>query len=294
MICVSSPLTDRQTYPNRAVASRIVTDRGNFAALDASPDGTPRATLLLVAGYTGSKEDFSPLFDPLADAGYRVVAIDQRGQFQTAGGSGDDEYTTGELGKDVVSVARSLDSPVHVLGHSFGGLVVRAAVLDSPADFRSVVLMSSGPGQLGDGPRKAMILGAEPHLYTLGLEGIYELSQQALRKDPMFVAPPGPLAEFLRTRFVSNSPHALQFMGHAMLEEPDRVEELRATEVPAMVLYGAADNAWTPEAQSDMAIRLGAREVVIDDAMHSPQFENTAETLGALLDFWNGQTPDRS
>ena len=36
-------------------------------------------TVLLVPGYTGSKEDFIALLGPLAAAGRRVVAVDLRG-----------------------------------------------------------------------------------------------------------------------------------------------------------------------------------------------------------------------
>src|SRR4051812_50133168 len=58
-----------RTFPGRA---------GRLAALDTGGEAV-RGTALLVAGYTGSKEDFAPLLAPLADAGYRVVAIDRRG-----------------------------------------------------------------------------------------------------------------------------------------------------------------------------------------------------------------------
>ena len=291
---MSSAQIDRQSYPHSAEAVRIATDRGEFAALDRAAEGTPRGTVLMVPGYTGSKEDFVTLIDPIAEQGYGVVAIDQRGQFETAGNDDPATYAVDELGRDVAAIARALSAPVNLLGHSFGGLVARAAVIAEPELFASLVLMASGPGALGDGPRKSMILAAEPHLYTLGLEGIYELSQQALAADPMFVAPPGPLAEFLRRRFIANSPYALQFMGHAMLSEPDRVAELQATGVPVLVLYGSEDNAWTPQAQSDMASRLGAQEVVIDGALHSPAFENVGGTLGALLAFWDAQRRERS
>ena len=57
---------------------------GDLVALDTGGDGV-RGTVLMVAGYTGSKEDFAPLLAPLAEAGYRVVALDQRGQYESPG-----------------------------------------------------------------------------------------------------------------------------------------------------------------------------------------------------------------
>ena len=46
----------------------LSTDTGPIAGLRAGRDGDP--AVLLVPGYTGSKEDFGPLLDPLATAGF--------------------------------------------------------------------------------------------------------------------------------------------------------------------------------------------------------------------------------
>lgn len=250
------------------------------------PDGDPVGTALLVPGYTGSKEDFAPLLDLLTDAGYRVVAIDQRGQYQSPGPEDPASYSVPELGADLVSIAGHLGAPLHLVGHSFGGLVARAAVLRDSSAFATLTLMSSGPSELPPGPRRAIIEASEPHLQAMGLEPIYDASQQSLAKDPDWSPPQEPLRSFLRDRFVTQSVHALQHMGRAMLTEPDHVEQLRGTAMPTMVIYGRHDNAWSPEAQSDMALRLGAREVIIEGALHSPAIENPRDTARALVRFW--------
>ena len=48
---------------------------------------------VFVPGWTGSKEDFVAILAPLADAGYHVVALDQKGQYETPGTARDDDYT---------------------------------------------------------------------------------------------------------------------------------------------------------------------------------------------------------
>ena len=63
-------------------------------------------TALLVPGYTGSKEDFIAILGPLAAAGRRVIAVDQRGQYQTAGPDDPDAYDPRELGADIAALAR--------------------------------------------------------------------------------------------------------------------------------------------------------------------------------------------
>mgnify|MGYP000203294985 CR=1 FL=1 len=51
-------------------------------------------------------------------------------------------------------------------------------------------------------------------------------------------------------------------------------------------LFGAADDAWPPGLQEDMARRLGAQARVIERAAHSPAAERPGETAAALLEFW--------
>ena len=50
-------------------------------------------------------------------------------------------------------------------------------------------------------------------------------------------------------------------------------------------MHGAADDAWTPDLQEQMARRLGAAHVVVPGAAHSPAAEQPGPTVAALLDF---------
>jgi pimeloyl-ACP methyl ester carboxylesterase len=268
----------RVTFPSRS---------GPLAALDTGPaDG---GTVLLVAGYTGSKEDFAPLLSPIADAGLRAVAIDQRGQFESPGPDDPAGYTVAELAADVIAVAVALreqsDGPLHLLGHSFGGLVTRAAVLAEPALFDSLTLLGSGPGRL-TGPRAELLAHLSPLLEAGGVQLVNDTLEQLAMTDPRAQAVPAPTQEFLRRRFLANSAAGLRGMADAMLAEPDRVAELAATGVPVLVAHGIADDAWSPAVQAEMAGRLGARHEVIVHAVHSPAIENPARTLEVLVSFW--------
>ncbi|MCU1594148.1 MAG: alpha/beta hydrolase fold protein, partial [Frankiales bacterium] len=122
---------------------------GPLASLDAAPQGQHVGTILMVPGFTGSKEDFRFVLEPLAQQGFRAVAIDQRGQFESKGPNEPGAYTIDAHGSDLLAAVASLgDGPVHLVGHSFGGLVSRDAVLKDPSQFRSLVLMDSGPAAL--------------------------------------------------------------------------------------------------------------------------------------------------
>ena len=146
----------------------IRTARGAFAALEAVPASgvCEREGALLVPGYTGSKEDFLAILDLLADGRRRVAAIDMRGQFETPGADGPAGYAAAALGADIVAIMHATGAR-HLVGHSYGGLVGREAVLGAAgAGIASFTLMSSGPAAL-TGPRaeelRAMLeaLGAD-------------------------------------------------------------------------------------------------------------------------------------
>ncbi len=257
---------------------------GPLAVLRAAPEARSRSTVLLVPGFTGSKEDFRLLAAPLVEAGHPVVLLDQRGQHQSPGPDDPSAYGVEALGRDLLTVVDELrDGPVHLVGHSFGGLVSRAAVLQRPEAFRSLTLMGSGPAGL-TGPRTA-VLAPLRELAAQGITSVVEAMDALNAVDERFLVLDASTQGFLRDRMLASSPAALIGMSYDLEGEPDRVEDLRATGVPVLVLHGEDDDAWSPATQADMAQRLGAAHAVVADAVHSPAVEQPEATVKALLAF---------
>ena len=91
-----------------------------------------------------------------------------------------------------------------------------------------------------------------------------------------------------------NDPDGLVLMAAHMLAAPDRTAELaRLDQLPMLVIYGENDNSWSPDAQENMARRLGARRLCIPAAVHSPAVEAPATTASALTQFWDAAEADR-
>ncbi len=274
-----------QLTPSTARPITIPVGDSHIAALRSGADGSP--DVLLLPGYTGSKEDFAPLFDPLTDAGFCVTAIDLPGQYESPGPDTASAYTASILGAAVRAIARASTAAVHLVGHSFGGLVARAAAIDEPGLFADVVLMSSGPAAIA-GLRRDRIEALSLVLPSAGLSGVYAAMQNALADETGYVPPPTDLAEFLEKRFLAGNPAMLHGMGDTLLHEPDRVLELAGTRLRLLVLHGEHDDAWPPSVQAAMAEQLGAAHAVVPLAAHSPSVENTLTTVAALVSFWRG------
>lgn len=283
-----------QLSPHRAERVNLPGRYGPIAALHAQALSVfdPHPVAVLVPGYTGSKEDFAPLLDPIAEIGVDAIAIDLPGQHESVGPDDESAYLPSTLGLVVAELLGKLaadGSPVMLLGHSYGGLVARAAVL-AGAPVLGLTLLDSGPAELPQGWRRQALDIGEPAMRQFGIEAAQKLRDTLDAHNPAFAAQPTQLKDFLRQRFLHSLPSALLGMAHGLRTEPDLVgalaRTLQSSSAHSLVMCGESDDAWPVSAQRDMADRLDADFAVITDAGHSPNIENPEQLLEILVPTW--------
>jgi len=251
--------------PEGVEPTTIESDRGPFAAHTIRvPD--PLAHVLLIPGWTGSKEDFTPMLPLLASVGLDATAYDQRGQFETPGAD-DDDYSLSGFAADAAAVAASWTTGrSHLLGHSFGGLVAQTAAIEHTSSWRSLSLLDTGPSALGDSSQRPLSSLVQA-LGTVPLIDIHHIREKGIKRTK-------DIAAFMERRFTSNSVASLRAMTEHLIHAPDHIAGIRDLRLPVWVGRGADDDAWPHAVQAEMARRLDVAIEVIADSAHSPAVEN--------------------
>jgi pimeloyl-ACP methyl ester carboxylesterase len=272
MLDATLPDIDWTVLPPGTEQYRFPAPSGALATIALGRTGSPR--VLLIPGATGSKEDFVLLAPILADAGYRVESYDLAGQYGSApaGPPEGEPFDYALFVDDLVAVLESGETPVHVLGYSFAGLVAELAVARRPELFASLVLLGTPPrpGQTFRGVRWLGPVSALVPPRTIASLMIWGIVTNRNRTRP------GRLA-LARMRFDYTRRSSLDQIMALMKHTPDVRGALARTPVPKLIAVGHHD-LWRVGLHRRFARRIGA-EFRVYPTGHSP-CENTPHQLG--------------
>lgn len=247
--------------------------------IDVDP-GTGRPPVVLLHGWTGSKEDFLPVIDALA-ADRRVLVPDLPGHGTSPPAPDGDYGLSAHVGWVLQLLAdRGVAGEVHILGHSHGGLVAQRVAYFAAHRIASLVLVGTGLGALGDESRESVVRIARI-ARAEGVEAAWAATEALDEGEP-----PDPRQAFVRRRFLQMRPEAIVGVAANLVTAMPLGAFLRGIDFPVLVCHGAGDVAWLPHEQRRLAQRIaGARYAVVPDALHSPAVENPTGLLGLVRPF---------
>ncbi|MBA3655063.1 MAG: alpha/beta hydrolase [Actinobacteria bacterium] len=267
---------------------RIAAGGLDFEALEAGDGNADR--LLLVHGFTGSKEDFEDHVDALAERGWHVVAPDHRGHGQGPKPAGEGSYTMQLMAADMVAVADALGWDTFVLlGHSMGGMVAQHIAVGHLERLRGLILMDTSP---------VCPDGIDPAVVELGKQAVREAGMEVLVQ--LQAEGPGPLDTPASQRLLAErpgwkergenntrncSPDMWIAIITEILSQADRLESLADVAVPSLVIVGDQDRPFLGHSERMAKTLPNARLAVIADAGHSPQVEAPDAWFAVLTQF---------
>ncbi|WP_295981419.1 pyrimidine utilization protein D [uncultured Variovorax sp.] len=242
------------------------------------------ATVLLSSGLGGSAGFWLPQLDALTDAGYRVIAYDQRGTGRSPAAL-PEAYAIADMARDVIEILDATNtSRCHFAGHALGGLVGLQLALDAPSRIASLTLVNawSKPN-----PHSARCFDAR--LALLGACG----PRAYVEAQPIFLYPAAWAVENAQ-RVADEVDHAFaHFPGEANMRS--RIAALRAFDIdarladivaPALVA-AARDDTLVPWTCSQR-LADGLRDVTLDFMPHGGHAHSVTEAEAfnrSLLDF---------
>jgi pimeloyl-ACP methyl ester carboxylesterase len=254
--------------------------------------GAGQRPLLLVHGFTGAKEDFTPWLAELADSGWHAVAPDLRGHGDSSKPAAEADYTFELMAGDMLGLAGALGwGPFVLLGHSMGGMVAQFIACSAPARLMGLILMDTTHGPLRNLDPE-MVQAAVSIVRMQGMDTLADILAE--RRGPLetpahrrlITEQPG-YAEFCDRKLRATAPAMYAAMAPMFSTVPDRLDRLRTLpdSLPVLVIVGEQDQPFLAPSKR-MAAGVGrAKLEIIPAAGHCPQFENPQAWWHALAGF---------
>lgn len=238
--------------------------------------------LVLVHGFTGSRDDFADVVDDLADLG-RLVLVDQRGHGGSSNpGAG---YDFAQLVADLRGFfdAAGIER-ADLLGHSLGGMVALRFALAHPERVASLILMdtSARAVPLLSAALERMRAAVERNGMQRLIDGLTSMPLAGEDLDIARIEGDDRFRARGCAKLAAMDPAAFLALVPLLSDHPSLVDRLGEIRCPTTVLAGARDAPFLPTSDELVHGIAGAELVLIPGAAHSPQKSGRAAWVAAV------------
>ena len=257
--------------------------------------------VLLIHGLGSSWLSWRENIQPLAQAGYTVIAFDLPGHGDSGRALGLDYHPAG--GADLAGgLLRALDIPkAHLVGNSAGGLIAGLVALDHPQMVDRLVLVAAG----GLGREVSWLLRlvslpmAGELVYRLGMIKKYDIPKNLFYSPPAFLDQLWPeMARFnelpaARQAVLRGIRSSINLFGQK--GERRILARLKDLKAPLMTIWGERDRIIPVSHAGAVHRELPESQVhIFADYGHWPQMEQADRFNALLIPFLGGKKPSHS
>jgi pimeloyl-ACP methyl ester carboxylesterase len=274
---------------------------GTLYARAAGPEDGP--VLILLHGFPEFWYGWRKQIPGLASAGYRVVALDQRGYNESVKPASVSDYAMSTLSADVLAVADALGSERFLLaGHDWGGIIAWEIAMHNPERIRRMAILNAPHPAAGrrfmTTRLKQMLRSWYVLLFQVPVlpERVFSARhfEAGLASMTLSSVPGVFSAEDLREyQRAWSQPGAVTGMinWYRALARYSRSSDFspRDVRVPTRILWGMRDKFLSPELARESLAYCAAGELVeFDNATHWLLHEEPEPITANLIDWFGG------
>lgn len=252
---------------------RVLVDSLNIAYDEV---GTGERPLVLVHGFSGSRDDFADVLEPISQLG-RTLVPDLRGHGDTANpGEG---YSLNRLRDDLAGFLDATGvKSCDLLGHSLGGMIALRLVLSEPDKVASLILMDTAARAHMRMPNSVLsMIKWITRIIPMRWQWHALKATRHRRPEPARRAEQEMGSERywqrIRAKLEAMDKAAFNQLVRAFTKQRPLGDRLHEIHCPTLVLVGDQDEAFL-EPSREMAEGIpDAKLIIIKNAHHSPQIE---------------------
>jgi pimeloyl-ACP methyl ester carboxylesterase len=222
----------------------------------------------------------------LLDAGYQLVAVEQRGHGDSSPGTAG--YGSIQLGDDLGHVLKELDiHAVALMGHSMGGMATMAFAVDQPAVLgsrvSSLVLIATAASLVAPGSKLAFRLSG------VKIPARLKPAEKRLRAGARLLAfGEAPSLHMIDSAISSSGrvPEQVRAQATSALGAHDLLDRMGTIDLPTLVIGGSRDVLIRPSQVNDLADAIPGSELhMLEGAGHLIIWERHEQVNELVLSF---------
>jgi len=224
------------------------------------PEDEPKAILLIAHGLAEHSGRYMNLVNHMVPSGYAVYGIDHIGHGKSEGRRVHVErfqdYTKPLKTYFDMICAWHPKKPIFLIGHSMGGLISAAYLLEHQETLSGVVL--SGPGiKVPENISKATIFAGKMFSIILPTVGLIQLDAKSISRDKAVVD------AYLNDPLVYNGKITARLAAELIKTMQDVTQEAAKIKLPIMIAQGSDDKLVDPKGAQLLYDSIGSKDKTI-------------------------------